>query len=113
MRTFLLATLAAFAFSSLLVVAPAKADGAAAVNLASNTLFGWTECGKAVADEAGKAAERAYVGVLVTAPLMCGVNVAVRYLGVIADIVTLRPLWDGNTVTPAVHESWKPPVQLP
>jgi|SRR3989338_715482 len=92
--------------------ASAYADtGTKAVDIAANTLVGWTECGKAAADEVKKASDRAYIGVLVTAPVMCGVNVAVRYLGVVADILTL-PFSDRETVEPAVYKSWKPAVQL-
>jgi len=102
--------------------APASADTGAnantgdrmrtkTLNTGANTLFGWVDCPKAMADEFSKANERLYVGVLVTAPLMCGVNTAVRYLGVAADIMTLP--WGDNLVQPGVLQKPNPPVTLP
>ena len=105
---------------SLLVLPTAAADAGMAdkaVNTAANTAFGWIDCGKAVADEVSKAASRAYVGTPVTAAAMCGLNVAVRYLGVAVDWATLPFSWweplSRNVVNPAVHESLSPPVELP
>jgi len=41
---------------------------------------------------------------------VCGTNVAVRYLGVAADLVTLP--WNGNLVKPNALDK-KPPLRLP
>lgn len=89
---------------------PARADGLTATkNWFGNVLFGWTDCVKGAADEVGKYASRAYVGVLVTAPVSCGTNVAVRYTGNAADVVTI-PFTGENVVNPPVLDSWRPPV---
>lgn len=92
---------------------PAQADTwPAAKNLAVNTLFGWAECPKAMADEFGKAPQRFYVGVLVTAPLSCALNTGVRYLGVAADVAAV-PLAGKNTVNPGVFDNKAPPIPIP
>src|SRR3989344_9660364 len=83
------------------VVTPAAADVVTkAQNTVVNTALGWLECPKAAWHEVGKAPKRYYVGVAVTAPALCGINVGVRYLGVAGDILTLP--WGGNLVSPNV-----------
>lgn len=88
---------------------PAKAadTGQAASNWLGNTLFGWTDCFKGISDEASKRG----VGAVVTGPISCGTNVAVRYTGNAADVVAI-PASGKNTVKPAVGVSSGPPVQF-
>ncbi len=103
-----LALLASAAFTPV----PAKADWLdASKNWLGNVVFGWTDCFKGAVDEIGKAKSRAYVGVLVTAPISCGTNVAVRYVGNAADIVSI-PVAGKNVVNPATLGSWDPPVKF-
>lgn len=81
-----------------------------AKNTGINAGFGVAECPKAWMDEASRDGARGIVGMIVTGPLMCGTNVAVRYLGVAADLVTLP--WGDNVVKPNVFDK-KPPLRLP
>jgi len=92
---------------------PASADASGkAVNTLSNVVLGWTNCPKAWVDEGMKWSNpvRGMVGVLVSGPIMCVLNVGATYLGVAADVVTLP--WDGNVLPPAAHASVKPPLTL-
>lgn len=79
-------------------------------NAVVNAALGWMDCPKAIADEFGKARSRWYVGALVTAPTMCAANAGYRYIGVVADVLTLP--WDGNIVQPGAL-SKHPPLRLP
>lgn len=79
-------------------------------NAIVNAALGWVDCPKAIADEIGKARSRWYVGALVTAPTMCAANAGYRYIGVVADVLTLP--WDGNLVQPGAL-SKQPPLRLP
>lgn len=79
-------------------------------NAVVNAALGWIDCPKAIADELGKARSRWYVGALVTAPTMCAANAGYRYIGVVADVLTLP--WDGNLVQPGAL-SKQPPLRLP
>src|SRR5262245_63394804 len=81
-----------------------------AKNTAINAGAGVIECPKAWIDEASRGGARGAVGAVVTGPVMCGANVAVRYLGVAADLVTLP--WNGNLVKPNALAK-KPPLRLP
>jgi len=81
-----------------------------AKNTAINAGAGVIECPKAWIDEASRGGARGAVGAVLTGPIMCGTNVAVRYLGVAADLATLP--WNGNLVKPNAL-SKKPPVRLP
>jgi hypothetical protein len=116
LKSFLCAAITAavalsFAFA-MMMPAPAHADGLdASKHWVGNVLFGWADCGKGAADEVGKAQHRAYVGVLVTAPLSCGVNVATRYVGNVADLVSI-PVSGTNVVNPPTLSSWTPPVRF-
>lgn len=87
------------------------------LNTVANTAFGWTDCGKGIADEVQKAPKRFYVFTLITAPLSCGVNVAVRYGTTAVDWATMpfspAPGLDQNLLKPAIYESWQPLVPLP
>ena len=104
---------AVFFIASAVLPAPAKAGGAEAVtNWFGNVVFGWADCFKGMADEFGKAESRGYFGVLFTAPLSCGANIVVRYVGNAADVVVILATGK-NTVNPATLQSWDPPVQFP
>jgi hypothetical protein len=81
-----------------------------AKNTGINAALGVVDCPKAWWDEASRGGGRGIVGAVVTGPVMCGVNVAVRYLGVAADLVTLP--WGDNVVKPGALDK-KPPVRLP
>jgi len=81
-----------------------------AQNTGINLLFGVADCPKAWGDELSRGGVRSVVGAVITGPLMCGTNVAVRYLGVAADILTL-PVGD-NTIKPNALDR-QPPVRLP
>jgi len=83
---------------------------AKARNTAINAAAGIIECPKAWVDEASRGGARGAVGAVLTGPVMCGTNVAVRYLGVAADLVTLP--WNGNLVKPNALDK-KPPLRLP
>lgn len=112
---------AALSLLVLLAAPPAHADmakaGTGAVNTVVNTAFGWVECPKAAWNEVTKAPSRGYVGVVLTAPVMCGFNVGVRYLGNAIDWAKLPVSWlDGlekNVVSPAVYEKLEPAYPLP
>jgi hypothetical protein len=94
----------------LVVLLPAtvSADiGKKAKNTGINAALGVVECPKAWLDEA---ARRKLLGAVVTGPVMCGTNVAVRYLGVAADLVTLP--WGDNVIKPNALDA-KSPVRLP
>lgn len=97
-----------------LPAAPAFADaGAKALNTASNTLFGWTNCLKAMGHEVAKGQRnflRGVAGAVVTGPIMCGVNVAATYATVPIDAVTIP--WGKNILPPAAHQSADPPIKL-
>ena len=116
-----IATILALSFLLLVSAPPAHAElakaGASAVNTVVNTAFGWVECPKAVWDEGKKAASRGYVGVVVTAPMMCATNVVVRYVGNAVDWIKLPVSWldglEGNAVKPAIYEKIGPVVPLP
>ena len=112
MRIVLVALTVLVALSPLPFVAtPAAADVVTkAQNTVVNTALGWLECPKAAWHEAAQAPKLYYVGVAVTAPALCAVNVGVRYLGVAGDILTLP--WGGNLVSPNVlHRD--SPVSIP
>ncbi len=79
-------------------------------NTIINATLGYVDCPKAWADEVSRGGERGVVGFFVTGPIMCGVNVGARYLGVAADLLTLP--WGANVITPNALDS-KPPVRLP
>jgi hypothetical protein len=90
---------------------PAQADPLAKTGaMLVNAAFGWLDCFKAIGDEGSKAASRWYVGTLVTAPLMCGTNVAVRYVGVGVDAVTIP--WNGTIIEPDIFAGSSPPITL-
>lgn len=104
----LLVTVTALA---LLSAAPAGADIVEkAENTAINAAVGVVECPKAWWDEASRGGVRSFVGALVTGPVMCGANLAVRYIGVAADIVTLP--WGDNLVKPNALDKASP-LRLP
>ncbi len=111
LKQMLAQSIIAISFSTLPMMAQADTLGAAG-NWVGNMLFGWTDCFKGAANEVGKAADRGYIGVLVTAPLSCGANVAVRYGGNVADVIVI-PASGKNVVNPATLESWSPPVIFP
>lgn len=95
----------------LLAFTPAHAGmGEKTGNTIVNATLGAAECPKAWADEVSRGGERSVIGFFITGPLMCGTNVAVRYLGVAADLLTL-PVGD-NVIQPNVLDP-KPPVRLP
>lgn len=103
----------AFVLLTLIVVVagPASAEIAEkAKNTGINAALGVVECPKAWWDEASRGGVRSVVGTLVTGPVMCGTNVAVRYLGVAADLLTLP--WGDNVVKPNALDK-NPPVRLP
>lgn len=81
-------------------------------NTISNTIFGWTNCPKAWADEIGKFKDgfwRGLAGTLITGPLLCGANVAATYVAVPVDAATIP--WGKNVLPPAAHEA-KPPLRF-
>ncbi len=59
-------------------------------NTIINATVGYVDCPKAWLDEVSRGRERSVVGFFITGPIMCGANVGVRYLGVAADLLTLR-----------------------
>jgi hypothetical protein len=75
-----------------------------------NAALGVVECPKAWWDEASRGGARGILGAVVTGPVMCGTNVAVRYLGVAADLLTLP--WGDNLIKPGALDK-KPPLRLP
>ena len=79
-------------------------------NTVINAGIGYVDCPKAWVDEVSRGGERGVVGFFVTGPIMCGVNVGARYLGVAADLLTLP--WGDNVITPNALDP-KPPVRLP
>jgi hypothetical protein len=81
-----------------------------AKNTGINAAVGVVDCPKAWRDEATRPGARGVLGVVITGPVMCGTNVAVRYLGVAADLLTLP--WGSNVITPNALDP-KPPVRLP
>jgi hypothetical protein len=81
-----------------------------AKNTGINAAVGLVECPKAWWDEASKKGARGVLGAVITGPVMCGANVAVRYLGVAADLLTLP--WGDNIVKPNALDK-KPPFTLP
>jgi hypothetical protein len=81
-----------------------------AKNTGINAAAGVVECPKAWWDEASRPGARGVLGAVVTGPVMCGANVAVRYVGVAADLLTLP--WGDNLVRPNALDK-KPPVRLP
>jgi hypothetical protein len=81
-----------------------------AKNTGINAALGVVDCPKAWHDEASRGGARGVLGAIITGPVMCGTNVAVRYLGVAADLVTLP--WGDNVVKPNALDR-KPPVRLP
>lgn len=121
MKRLTVSFVAALSLLMLLSAAPALADmakaGTGAVNTVVNTAFGWVECPKAAWNEVTKAPSRGYVGVVITAPVMCGFNVGVRYVGNAVDWIKLPVSWlDGlerNTVNPAIYEKLEPAYPLP
>lgn len=98
---------------ALVVLAPATVQAGIekkAKNTAINAALGVVECPKAWHDEASRGGARGVVGAIITGPVMCGTNVAVRYLGVAADLLTLP--WGDNVVKPNALDR-RPPVRLP
>jgi hypothetical protein len=94
-------------------LAPVQAYGGIeqkAKNTAVNAAFGVIDCPKAWRDEASRKGARGVVGVLITGPVMCGTNVAVRYMGVAADLLTLP--WGDNVVKPTALDH-RAPLRLP
>ncbi len=81
-----------------------------AKNTGINAALGVVDCPKAWWDEASRSGARGVVGAVVTGPVMCGVNVAARYIGVAADLLTLP--WGDNIVKPGALDK-RPPVRLP
>ena len=81
-----------------------------AKNTGINAAVGVVDCPKAWHDEASRPGARGVLGVVITGPVMCGTNVAVRYLGVAADLLTLP--WGDNVIKPNALDK-KPPVRLP
>lgn len=109
MKTLIASSVALFLL--VFVGAPASADMAEKTrNTGINTAVGVVDCPKAWWDEASRGGVRSVIGTLVTGPLMCGTNLAVRYLGVAADILTLP--WGDNVVKPNALDK-HPPVRLP
>ena len=93
---------------------PASADaGQKAVNTGSNFLLGWVDCPKAYADEVNQQEWwRVALGLFITGPIMCGVNVGARYATSPVDLLTI-PFGD-NLLTPgSVIEGDTPPIRLP
>lgn len=99
---------------ALLLATAGLAEAGEAPNKVGNTIInaaiGYLDCPKAWVDEVSRAGERGVVGFFVTGPIMCGVNVGARYLGVAADLLTLP--WGDNVVSPNALDP-KPPVRLP
>ena len=81
-----------------------------AKNTAINAALGGIDCPKAWWDEVSRGGVRGVFGAVITGPVMCATNLAVRYLGVGADLATLP--WGDNVVKPNALDS-KPPVRLP
>jgi len=81
-----------------------------AKNTGINAGLGVVECPKAWWDEASREGIRGVIGAVVSGPVMCGANLAVRYLGVAVDIITLP--WGDNVIKPNALDS-KPPLRLP
>ena len=104
--------LIAVGFGALILTPPiAEADMATkAKNTGVNAALGVVDCPKAWHDEATRGGARGLLGVVITGPIMCGTNVAVRYLGVAADLATLP--WGDNVIKPNALDR-KPPVRLP
>jgi len=81
-----------------------------AKNTGINAGLGVVECPKAWWDEASRGGVRGVIGAVATGPVMCGANVALRYFGVAADLVTLP--WGDNLIKPNALDH-KPPLRLP
>lgn len=81
-----------------------------AKNTGINAGLGVVECPKAWWDEASRGGVRGVIGVVATGPVMCGANIALRYFGVAADIITLP--WGDNLIKPNALDP-KPPLRLP
>jgi hypothetical protein len=81
-----------------------------AKNTGINAAVGVIDCPKAWYEEASRPGARGVLGVVITGPVMCGANVAVRYLGVAADLLTLP--WGDNVIKPNALDR-KPPLRLP
>jgi len=95
-----LVLIALFVLAGSVLPAAANDFAAKATNTGINLVVGWVDCPKAWVNEASQGnVPRRVVGAVVTGPAMCGVNTAVRYIGVGVDILTLP--FGGNLLKPS------------